>query len=173
MAKKDIIFKDVLDTKAISHVELQSDLDDVYLLGANITSDPSTREPRGSDLEYAINTKILKTENNFFSVIVSFKISAIQKKDPKNPIMSINAKYVLVYSFDKVNKLLPEDIEQFAKIKSIESAWPYLREFVQNLTARMGFPTLTIPVLKIKIKKIRKIVKSKAIKSEDLKEKVG
>jgi preprotein translocase subunit SecB len=172
MPKKDIISIGTLDTKAISHVVLQSDLDNVYLIDANITSDPSTREPRRSDLEYAINTKIMKTEEDIFSVLVSFKISAIQKKYSETPIMTIEAKFLLVYSIAKANKLLPEQIEHFAKIEPIKSAWPYWTEFVQNMVGRMGFPTLTIPVIKFKFEKGKKIPKSKAIKSEILKEKV-
>jgi len=173
MPGKDILSKEAVDTKAISRVANLSELDDVYLLDANITSDPSTREPRGSELQYTINSKTLKTEDNNFSVLVSFKISAIQKKHSKNPIMTIEAKFVLVYSFDKANTLLPEHIEQFAKIYSNESAWPYWREFVQNMVARMGFPTLTIPVLKFKIEKIKKITKSKASKSKILKKEIS
>ena len=115
----------------------------------------------------------MKTEENIFSVLVSFKVSAIQKKRSKNPIMAIEAKFLLVYSFDKANKLLPEQIEHFTKIEPIKSAWPYWTEFVQNMVARMGFPTLTIPVLKFKFEKVKKISKSKAIKSEILKEKVS
>ncbi|MHB9074229.1 MAG: protein-export chaperone SecB [Desulfobaccales bacterium] len=173
MPKMDILSKGTLDSKAISRVARQADLDDIYLLDASIASDSSTREPRGSKLEYAINTKILKTEDNNFSVLVTFKISAIQKKHSENPILTIEAKFVLVYSCDKANKLLPENIEHFTKINSIKSAWPYWREFVQNMVGRMGFPTLTIPILKFKIKKIEKITKSKATKPKELKEKLS
>ncbi len=83
--------------------------------------------------------------------------------------MAIEAKFVLVYSFDKANKPLIEDIESFTKINSVDSAWPYWREFVQNLTVRMGFPALTIPVLRFKMEKINKVAKSKSPKSKSAK----
>ncbi|HEX9883411.1 MAG TPA: hypothetical protein VGA79_05555, partial [Desulfobaccales bacterium] len=39
------------------------------------------------------------------------------------------------------------------KINPISNAWPYWREFVQSMSARMGFPALTVPLLEIAPKK--------------------
>jgi len=171
MSRIEFKYKKPIDSRAVSRVEINSELQNVYLLEANITSDPLTRDPRGSDLEYTVYTKVMKIEDKYFSIIARFKITAIQEKNSKNPIMTIRAKYVLSYSFAKDNKPSAKEIEDFSKIKSLENAWPYWREFVQNLTARMGFPTLTIPVLRFKIEESSKGAKSKPAKSEDMKEK--
>lgn len=43
----------------------------------------------------------------------------------------------------------PEEGEAFAKSQALLAAWPYLREFVQNMTARMGLPTESLPVMRL------------------------
>ena len=41
------------------------------------------------------------------------------------------------------------EIEAFRKSHAVLTVWPYLREFVQTLTARMGFPTEPLPLLRL------------------------
>ncbi len=40
----------------------------------------------------------------------------------------------------------------FYKINPVSIAWPYWREFVQNMSTRMGYPALTVPMLEIVLK---------------------
>ncbi len=39
------------------------------------------------------------------------------------------------------------ELEAFRKSHAVLAVWPYLREFVQTVTARMGFPTEPLPFL--------------------------
>lgn len=41
------------------------------------------------------------------------------------------------------------DVKAFADFNSTFNAWPYWREFVQSMTARMGLPSVIIPVLPV------------------------
>ena len=45
--------------------------------------------------------------------------------------------------------------EYFMTINPISNAWPYWREFVQNMSSRMGFPALTVPLLGNRAEKSR------------------
>ena len=62
--------------------------------------------------------------------------------------MSIECSFLLTYSAPSVGDLTPGNLEAFAQINGIFNAWPYWREFVQNMAARMGLPQLVIPVFR-------------------------
>jgi hypothetical protein len=42
-----------------------------------------------------------------------------------------------------------EDLLAFSDLIAIGDAWPYAREFIQDLTSRMGLPTSPLPTLRI------------------------
>ncbi|SPF31952.1 hypothetical protein SBA4_1060017 [Candidatus Sulfopaludibacter sp. SbA4] len=50
----------------------------------------------------------------------------------------------------------PEEGEAFAKSQGLLAAWPYLRELVQNTTARMGLPIESLPALRLVLQTTRK-----------------
>ena len=67
---------------------------------------------------------------------------------------------------------LADDFEYFLTINPISNAWPYWREFVQSMSARMGFPALTVPLLEIVPKKAAtKEAKSQPVKKESTRRK--
>jgi hypothetical protein len=58
----------------------------------------------------------------------------------------IHVGYRLEYSFsDEISN--EEDIPHFVGITGFLQVWPYLRAEVQMLTAKLGLPALTLPVL--------------------------
>ncbi len=62
----------------------------------------------------------------------------------------IEATFLARYRF--ANRARPAskvELEAFRKGHSILAAWPYLREYVQSITARMGFPTEPLPLLRL------------------------
>jgi len=148
-----------IDIKAVSRAINQMELINIFLLDANITSDPSTRSPRGASLKYNFNAEILKRKEDNLLLICNFTVSAFRKDQPDNLIMNIGAKFSLEYYIQNPEKLLENDIDNFIKIAPLDTAWPFWREFVQNLTSRMGFPTLTIPILRFE-KHTKKPIKS-------------
>lgn len=45
------------------------------------------------------------------------------------------------------------ELEAFRKRHAVLAVWPYLREFVQTIAARMGFPTEPLPLLRLVLRK--------------------
>ncbi|MEW6659089.1 MAG: protein-export chaperone SecB [Thermodesulfobacteriota bacterium] len=160
-----------VDIKAVSRAIKQLEVENVFLLEAKIKSDPSTRSPRGVSLTYNFDVEILKREKEKLQIACHFTISAIRKDNPDNPLMNIEAKFAIEYFIQNPKKLKENDIDDFIKIDPVDTAWPYWREFVQNLTSRMGFPALTIPIIKFDFQNIersprRAISKKKVSKSD-------
>jgi preprotein translocase subunit SecB len=151
--------KSNIDIKAVYRADKQVELKNIFLLDAKIASDPSTRSPRGASLKYNFDTEIIKREEDNLLIVCNFTVSAFRKDNPDNVIMNIEAKFALEYSIQDPKKLKTNDIDDFIKISPLDTAWPYWREFVQNLTSRMGFPALIIPILKFDFQKREKPVR--------------
>ncbi len=89
---------------------------------------------------------------------IDVKISQQQKqrkhRDRKKPLAadllcSVMAEFELRYALPKELKVTSEVLQKFANVNAIYNVWPYWREIVQNLTTRMDFPPLTLPVFRI------------------------
>ena len=75
--------------------------------------------------------------------------------------MKIEASFYTSFSYDlddpdfkDFKPLDPEDEDIFLfqylyEVPPMSTAWPYWREFVQSMSARMGFPALMVPLLEI------------------------
>ena len=59
----------------------------------------------------------------------------------------IEGEFLLDYRISAFEEISDEQVAAFGKMNGIYNAWPYWREYVQSMTARMGFPALTLPVL--------------------------
>lgn len=50
---------------------------------------------------------------------------------------------------DGDDDLTDEEVEAYAKTTGAFAQYPYAREYLQSITARMGLPALTLPVLRL------------------------
>jgi preprotein translocase subunit SecB len=108
-------------------------------------------------------------KNSLVVVIATFHFEAFAENQPQKPALRLDASFVLAYQLDNFEGLTQEGFQHFANLNGIYNAWPYWREFVQNMVGRMGLPPLTIPVFRIvqtspKAKASRKTNKRKAKK---------
>jgi preprotein translocase subunit SecB len=67
----------------------------------------------------------------------------------------IEATFLARYRFaDQAKRATKTELDAFRKSHAVLAAWPYLREFVQTIAARMGFPTEALPVLRLIPRKV-------------------
>lgn len=115
---------------------------------------------RGHDDEFAesmsVAHKIDKVEftKDEDQGILSVQITAIAastKQDAKKqpPAVLLVATFVLNYKIDSFDGLTDDNLRVFANTNGVFNAWPYWREFVQNMTVRMGIPPIVAPVFRI------------------------
>jgi preprotein translocase subunit SecB len=69
-------------------------------------------------------------------------------------VFHIEATFLARYRFvDQGKRPSKVELEAFRKSHAVLAVWPYLREFVQTITARMGFPTEPLPLLRLVLQK--------------------
>lgn len=67
---------------------------------------------------------------------------------PPRTELLIEATFVLTYAVNSFDGLEPSHLEAFSLTNGIYNAWPYWREFVREMTARMGLKPITVPVFR-------------------------
>ncbi len=122
---------------------------DVRLIDCKCTQKPVAMTGKKS-YSVATSTDVqLDKDNRFIVVIAKFHLEASAGKKTSKPVLTIDASFVLTYQIDSFAGLTQRGFEQFANLNGIYNAWPYWREFVQNVIGRMGLPPLTMPVFRI------------------------
>lgn len=161
-----------IDMEAIARVAQRAVLEEIYLVDAKMSREPMAISGETLSLEHKCSTKILPAEKDVLPILCNFSVAAFIGKSPDKIVMSIEASFCTSYVLKPNEEFNPADIEHFAKINPIYNTWSYWREFVQSMTTRMGFPALTIPLLKIVPKKSKeKEVKRQPVKKESTRRK--
>jgi len=62
--------------------------------------------------------------------------------------LRIEATFGIVYGVNSVDEFTSEQIAAVISPIGLANAWPYWREFVQSMTARMGLPPLRVPLFR-------------------------
>jgi preprotein translocase subunit SecB len=154
-----------LDMEAVARVAQKAVLKEICLFDAKINREPVSLSPDALTIEHQCSTKIIPSQKNddVLLVLCTFRVAAFRRKSPDKIIMSIEATFCASYVLRPLADFKSEDIEHFSKINPIYNTWPFWREFVHSMTTRMGFPALTVPLLKIMPKK--SAMKARGIKT--------
>lgn len=105
-----------------------------------IVSDTST-------IEFSISPKcnpILDDGNHVCDVLFMLRAVANDEEGTETGL-KITANYAVSFSINGDHTA--EAIDAFSRLNSVFIAWPYLREFAQGSTCRMGLPPLTLPLM--------------------------
>jgi len=142
--------------------------EDVYLLGNTCKwkSFASDKE-NNFKVDNVAQGSLSNDKQNLLS-IVNFVVD-MQNED-NTSIAEISVDYLLVYSIKDTKGLTKKHYDAFSTYNAVFNAWPYLREFIQNITSRMQIPTLTLPVYRFGNEGLLQ-TKDYAINSEDNKPK--
>ena len=162
------------DKKAIIAAQ-KSVLKEIYLVDSKTWRDPLVVSPDVLALEHKFTSEFLDQPgkeneahpiNNF--IICKFRVAAFNDESPNKPVMKIEATFLTSFTLDLDDQdvknyyyggdfddenLVPlsfgDHLIYLFTVIPITNAWPYWREFVQSMSARMGFPALTVPLLEI------------------------
>ena len=173
-----------LDMEIAARVAQRFVLKEIYLVDAKISRDPLIVSPETLSLEHKCSTASLTSSDaETRGFLCNFRVAAFDGQEPSKLIMKIEASFCASYvEKSQSDPLIPEDddspetllvyVDHLMTINPISHTWPYWREFVQSMSARMGFPALTVPLLEIVPKKAAtKEAKSQPVKKESTRRK--
>lgn len=101
-------------------------------------------EPEGS-LLYSISHAThwsLNKERDQLTVEICYSLHSHEESETDHELVSVEVTFALAYRLK--SPFLDDECSLFARINAVHNSWPYLREFLQSMTARMSVPVLTI-----------------------------
>jgi hypothetical protein len=84
------------------------------------------------------------------TVTIGFNLRGKQEEDASDPLVTLAATFELTYALEGPGEVEEEQLRAFANVNGLFNAWPYWRECVQNVSARMDLPKLTVPVFRVR-----------------------
>jgi hypothetical protein len=118
-----------------------------------------TRASRAEDEQIARGGFSIKNEfanlgaeirDNNISARIGFVLRTTRDGEVEtDPVILIEAQFLLVYSVPSTEGIEDRNLSAFVEINGVYNAWPYWREYVQNVSVRMGLPPITVPVYRI------------------------
>ena len=84
-------------------------------------------------------------------VRLRFWLLATDAKERKRPVLYFRCGYAADYALAQGASPKASEIHAFARGNAVFNCWPYFRELVQNASARLGLPPLTVPLFKVRV----------------------
>jgi hypothetical protein len=135
---------DNIDMAAVARVSGRVSLQSIRLTELTLNA-PKLALP-GSPLEPEFSRECVAIPSEKGSIAVScsykFKVRSVGEE-----IADINARYDLYYRLSGEEPPSEEDVKHFAAANGAYHSWPFLRELIFGLTARIGYQPFTLPVL--------------------------
>jgi hypothetical protein len=105
------------------------------------------REP--FSVKPALSNIAQSIQGNQFIVEVSFEYTAWDSAEPPERIFLVNCTFEVAYRIR--DGYLPNDAEKssLSRGTAVFNCWPYAREFLRDVTSRLGHPTPALPLLRI------------------------
>jgi hypothetical protein len=88
-----------------------------------------------------------------FVVEVSFEYTAWDSSDPSERIFKVDCTFEVSYRLRDNYQPTEDEKISFSKGTAVFNCWPYAREFLRDITGRLGHQTPTLPLLRITPKK--------------------
>jgi hypothetical protein len=121
----------------------------VWLVESSLKRNPGPTDGLNYLISGESEADLTKDPDRLF-LMEKFAFKAVpRKKQDAKPVVTIQASFLLAYELKEPESVTLADCSAFSKINGAYNAWPYWREYVQSVTARMGLPSLTLPVFRL------------------------
>ena len=89
--------------------------------------------------------KLTKHEGDLLEVLCSYELRVASDGDE---LLTADIKYLASYTLLGDEPVDANDLDNFAFTNGTYHSWPFVRQLVFDLTARMGYPPYNLPVFK-------------------------
>lgn len=129
-----------VDLAAVARVARKIDLHDIRVIQLVSSCSPAPEGPLEPQITFDCKGALVSPGQ--LNVACDYTMTA---NAAGAPAASVRVMYLLVYEVTG-DPPTERDIEQFAKVNGVYHSWPFLRQLLFDLTAKMGLPPLTLPV---------------------------
>jgi len=163
--KTFVIAQTLEQTQLAISVHRNAEIGSIRLAKARIGSDdPETALKHPLELFIDAKAKNSKVTAGHLTIDVTFRLAAFRPEGNERDAFSIESVFQAEYELRPGFEPTEEQVDAFKAANAIFNCWPYCRQFAQEMVARMGFPPVTLPFLRVQTreKKTRKSPRPKA-----------
>jgi hypothetical protein len=139
-------------TKGIAPLIAAVQIEDIRLVEASVKT--RIRSPQDvGEVDLVVDGSASIKEHNkdgSFVVLATIDAKLVPRRSHEDSAISIRAAFELQYSLPPKFSVSRRNLDAFAQINGVFNAWPYWREFVESMTARMHLPPLILPVFRVR-----------------------
>jgi hypothetical protein len=137
--------------RAAQALQLKCDLKRVFLKQCHLSLEGPEESLKGPySVHFSHNSVASDIKEGMLRIEVRFKIQGHDSAEPPASVFSIDCAFDADYFIeDKLFQPSPESIAAFKDGNAVFNCWPYVREFVQNTTARMCLMPPPLPFLRV------------------------
>lgn len=131
------------------------ELDNIYIQSSNSQRfTPAAVQSNFLNANVKMTQRLEFYKDDFFATSATFEVNAVEDKNPDNHIFSIQFTFIIEYKLINFPEryyntpLIKEALDIFVENNVPLNVWPYGREFIAQMTTRMGLPQLLIGTYK-------------------------
>ena len=145
------IGKSISDFKSLSKVVSKCDFISLHLSSCKVSRELDALNHSEAEAVVDFSGNLVSISNKEFIAKITFSFNTQDPNDDsEKTFISIAAEYILKYSLKNNHGLTEDDIQIFCGINAVYNAWPFCREFVLDMTNKMGLPPFYLPLLKFR-----------------------
>ncbi len=129
----------LLAAKVASRVEAM----DIRIASTNTRHNPLA--VLGDSIRFITKSLQYKVDRESAHILVKPHFVLEMDYEGSNDCLMIEAEFLIIYSVQSLDELSDDNIDAFADKNGLYNCWPYWREYVQSMTARLGVRTTTLP----------------------------
>jgi hypothetical protein len=140
--------------KALSAFQNHCEIRGITLQSCNATRAKAGTELREPfSIKPALSNISSSLQSEQFVVEVSFEYAAWDSSEPQERLFLVNCTFEVAYQISDGYSPSEEEKSSFSRGTAVFNCWPYAREFLRDITARLGHQTPILPLLRITPKK--------------------
>lgn len=149
--------REVTDVQLAAKVARVVEISRISLRAAEFRSSLDTGNPHPEKLvpHQQVGASHSLTDSGALRVIMSFALDL--KPEPNGetdsePTLKVRAEYEVEYQLPAGAAFAEKELTHFAQLNGTVNLWPYWRELVHTVAARVGIGSITLPVYRVKPK---------------------
>ncbi|GEM_PF-1210413 len=142
--------------KEAVHLHRNASMEKIRLSKASFASASASENPNQAvSLVFRFGSKAKPPQSGLLRLTVDFGIEGRPNDEKQTgatgqrPVFSLNCTYELDYRLRAGFTPTKRQVKAFREGNAVFNIWPYFREYLQDTLARMGWPPLTAPFLRI------------------------
>jgi hypothetical protein len=160
------ISQTIKQIQSLSSLQAKCEIENIVLLSSSVVRAKAGTEFREP---FSVKPSLSNTSSSFrgrtLVVEVSFEYAAWDSSEPPERLFLVNCTFEVSYKVREGHTPTEDEVSSFSRGTAVFNCWPYAREYLRDITARIGHQTPVLPLLRIVPRKTETAAPQQAIEA--------